>query len=467
VGAPDACRIKESGEIQSAVGYVYVYACDQNGIWSKEARLDPPVIDQSLYFGGWVSILGDTLIASMEGMNSAGCNAGALAVFRYDGSEWIFSQLLQAAQPASGDYFSYPADLSEEWIAAAANEDDDQGNNAGAVHLFQKQGTQYLHRQQLHAPVPEAGSLFGERLLIKGPWLFVSSFREHANQGAVHVFKLSGGIWNFHQTLTAPFSGAGSAFGIGLSGAGDVLAVSAPGFLFGSSTIDGSLYPWRGITLFLLEGDSWNWSRQVTECPDSSPGRRTWGYSITQLSPTMTVASIPDFQSQVNSQYLPLTGRLFMHRWPALLPDPFSTVLAGLPTSQGAPAKANGDANQNGVPNIIDWLMGQDPGAGADYWTSQVPLSTRPFLKLDTGSQGMIFMVPQLRAGISHRLVIETSTNLNDWQPALNARWEPLVETYFPLADHSRALTYFHPVFIPAEESGTHTTRFVRLSVQE
>jgi hypothetical protein len=464
VGAPEAARIGEASFTQANVGYVCVYAFGEDSTWSREARLDPPVIRQGLFFGAWVSIRGDTLIASMEGMDTAGMNTGALAVFRHDGSGWAFSQMLEAPEPAWGDCFSYPADLSDGWIAAAANEDDDQGDNAGAVHLFQQEGAQFAYRQTLHAPVPEAGGLFGERLMIRGPWLFVSAFREQSNRGAVHVFRLSDGSWNFHQTLESPFATAGSAFGVGLSSYGDVLAVSAPGYLFGSPDIDGSLYPWTGITLFRLDENSWNWSRHVTECPDGSSGSKTWGYSLTQLSPDMTVAAIPDHQPQVDGQSRPLAGRLFLHRWPELLADPFTEVLASLPDFEGEPATADGDSNRNGVPNLIDWMMGQDPGGAPDYWTTRVPLSKKPFIKLDADTNGMRFMIPQLQPGLSHRMIIETSENLIDWEPAASARWESLETVYFPLSDGSRAVTYFHPVFIPTGGS-PDASRFVRLGV--
>jgi hypothetical protein len=465
VGAPQATRSSGSGTL-AAVGYVYVYACDESGNWDIEARLNPPVISQGLYFGGWVSIQGDTLIASMEGMSSPGFNAGALAVFRHNGTSWIFSQMLQAPEAAWGDYFSYPAEVSGDWIAAAANEDDDRGNNAGAVHLFQKQGNQFTHRQIIYAPAPEAGSLFGERLLLKGQWLFVSSFREQNKKGAVHVYQFTQGAWAFHQTLDAPFATAGSAFGVSLSCLDDVLTVSAPGYLLGDPAFSGNFPRWQGITLFKLEGGSWNWSRHVTASPDPQISQ-TWGFSITQLSPDSTVASIPEHQPQVDGQDFPQAGRLFLHRWPESFPDPFSRALSVLSRNQDAPARANDDHNQNGIPNIIDWMMGQDPGSGPDGWTALAPTSKRPFLQMEPNLRRMRFMIPSLRPGLKHRLVVETSSNLIDWKPAANTRWEAIEEVYFPTADGSRALHYFQPVFIPMEGAHPAPTTFVRLSASE
>lgn len=156
VGAPEASKIQPNRGIQVSVGYVYVYACDGNEAWTSEARLDPPFTLQSLHFGGWVSIEGDTLIASMDGADSAGANTGALAVYHYNGVTWGFSEMLQAPDPKWGDYFSYPAQVSGGWIAAAENEDDDHGANSGSVHLFEKAGSHFVHRPEIHAPQPEA-----------------------------------------------------------------------------------------------------------------------------------------------------------------------------------------------------------------------------------------------------------------------------------------------------------------------
>lgn len=462
VGAPEARRIKPSGESQVHVGYIYTYTCDASGEWQSEARLEPPLTSQLLHFGGCVSLQGDTLIASMDGIHSHGPNTGALAVYHHDGSSWTFSQMLQSPDPASGDYFSYPAQLSGDWIAAAANEDDDHGGNTGSVHLFEKIGAQYIHRQEIHAPTPEPESLFGERLEINGSWLFVSSFREDESRGAVHIYQLTAGQWHFHQTLTSPYATTGSSFGASLSLSGDTLAVSAPGYLFGPTTNDPDHYPWSGITLFHLRAGTWEWQRQVTDNPDGSPGPNTWGYAIEQLSPSLTAASIPDFRGYANGEYLPLAGRLFLHRWPDLLADPFTTALASLPPMDGQPASANDDSNHNGIPNLIEWMMGHDPSGPFDSWTSRVPESTRPFLRIPPSSQQIQFMVPALIRGLRYTPAIETSENLIDWTTVTDARWEPLEMIYFK-KQGSNHLTYFHPVTIPSDTATTPTRRYFRL----
>lgn len=462
VGAPDATRIATNGSTITQVGAVSVYACDDAGNWTKEAVLAPPVILQSLSFGECVAIHEDTLIASMEGMNSAGYGTGALAVFQHAASGWTVTQTLEAPDPAWGDSFSLPAAIDSEWIAASATGNDGMGNNAGAVHLYQTQGSQFEYRQTIHAPTPEIDSRFGERLLFHGSWLFVSSFRSQAARGVVQIFRLEDNVWTFRQSLDAPFATPGSAFGAALSCAGDILAVSAPGYLFGDPEIDGSQNPWRGITLFECDGETWNWSRQTTVNPDGSPENRTWGYAIAQISPDMTVAAMPDFRAYANEQYLPLAGRLFMHRWPEIIADPFAVVLDGLPQVGGERAGPNDDSNHNGIPNLIDWLFGQDPGAGLDSWTARAPASKRVFLKTQPGGGEVIVMIPELQPGLRHRIVIESSDDLIHWSPEPEARWGPLEDVRFPLPDGSNLLTYFHPVHVPA---GNAAARFLRVAI--
>lgn len=465
VGAPAASRLGNGGGNITTVGAAHVYTCEPDGTWSKEATLNPPVIRQALEFGAGVSIQGNTLAAGMPGMNGDGHNTGATAVFRHDSAGWSLSQTLEAEDPAWGDRFGEQVAMEGEWIAAAAPGDDDEGNNAGAVHLYQKVAAGYVHRQIIHAPGPEIGTRFGERMLMTGSWLFASSFRERENTGAVHVFRQAGGVWSFHQSLVSPFAVEGSAFGVSLSHSQGVLAVSAPGHLFGSPEIDGSDYPWKGITLFKLAGESWEWSRQVTESPDSGPDLHTWGFSIAQVSPDLTVAGIPDHSPWVDGQEKALAGRLFLHRWPARLADPFPGVLAGLPPVEGRPAGPDDDSNQNGVPNLLDWMMGSNPGAAPDSWTSRVPQSKQPFIRRNIATGETEFMIPQLHDGMNRRPVVEISEDLSTWTPVGNARWGPLEDVYFRGSDGSNYLTHFHPVLIPAGNAGSPTQRFFRWAV--
>ena len=189
---------------------------------------------------------------------------------------------------------------------------------------------------------------------------------------------------------------------------------------------------------------------------------------MTQLDPNLTIASIPDMlvYDPYQQQTIPFAGRLFLHRWPEPLADPFAGVLAALPPVNGATATATGDANQNGVPNLIDWLMGQDPGNKPNYWDTQVPLGKVPFLKYDHETRKLRYMVPQLRSALRHIVNIEISHDLIEWRAVPKARWEAQEDVLIPTADGSKATSYFMPVLIPTYDLDPGRSIFVRMSAE-
>lgn len=466
IGAPDSAQIGSYGETKVSVGAVHLYTANPNNTWSKEVTIPAPLAQQSLDFGNSVSIAGQTLVAGMPGRNIPGYDAGALAVYRHDGSQWLWSQTLQAKIPAWGDRFGEAAFLEEGWVAAAAPGDDQMADNAGVVHLFWEEDGVFIHQQQFHSPNPNADDRFGERLLMSGAWLFVSSYREEENRGAVHVYHRAGGLWSFQQSLISPYAEAGSAFGMAMSISHDVLAVSAPGYRFDHPDFNADDYPWKGITLFRRSGETWEWERQVTESPDGSPDRHTWGYALAQIGANRTVTSIPDLSPSVNGVEKNQAGRLFLHRWPELIGDPFLEALARLPPINGRAAEADDDSNHDGIPNIIEWMMGSDPGASPTSWESAVPASRKPFVRRNALTGAWEFMIPQLVQGLNQTPFVEISNNLSDWSPVGDARWGALEDVYFPGKDGSSYHTYFHPVTIPPNAEGEPVNQFYRWGVR-
>lgn len=449
VGAPEADlnRASPSG-LYSAAGYVYVFVIDADGNWREEARLSPPDIAQSLYFGGWVDLSGETLIASMEGHTSEGINTGALAVFAFnrDIGEWEVSQTLTAPDAGWGDYFSYPSHVDGEWIAAAANEDDEGGFNAGAVHLFRKTDGEFRHQQKLLAPEPESGALFGERIHLENPWLFVSAFREKENRGTVYVYKEANGVWQYQQRLENPFITPGSLFGVGLDRRDDLLAVSAPGFLPTASVDDVGAR--KGITLYRLDGGVWTFQGNVTRSPVGSPYPHTWGFAVAQVSENETVASMPDYTP---SGDIPLAGRLFMHAWPEFVEDPFNDYLVELSNQENTAVLPTDDSDGNGIANLVEWVMGQDPASAQDLWGTFDWRGSRSFLTEPAEDGCVRFYIPTLQRGIGYRADVEISVNGGAWIVRDDVRWEPPEAVFFPDADGGSRRLVFSVVRVPCD----------------
>ncbi len=334
-----------------------------------------------------------------------------------------------------------------------------EGGNAGAVHLFQRAGDQFVHRQKLLAPGPRGGALFGERIHLEGPWLFVSAFREEANTGEVYVFKETEGVWSYWQNLENPFVSQGSLFGVGLDRREDILAVSAPGRLPGADPDSAGAS--RALTLYRLEDGIWAFMRNMTYDPVHTGYPHTWGFALAQVSESETAVSVPDYTRDGDH---PLAGRVALHVWPEFIEDPFQEYLTELSLEKGTTVLAVDDSDGNGISNLAEWIMGQDPASADDSWGTFDWRGSRPFLtERDENGSARLF-VPLLRRGIGYRGEVEVSVNGGPWSVRDDILWEPPERVSFPNADGSGSSLTFNVIRIPGDPSVRTLLARLRLS---
>lgn len=395
-------------ESASNQGKVAVWTTDQStSNWELDAIIEPPLAGANQYFGGWIDLDGRTLIASIEGDQDF---RGALAVYNRGDTGWQLTQTLRPPQLDEGDYFSYPCAIDGTWLVAAANEDDEAAHNAGAVYLYELDAGAYVYRQKILSPVPRAGALFGERLLLSGDWLFVSAFRERDLKGAVYVFRNEDGLWSYFQELDAPFATGGSRFGTALSVSANTLVVTALGAeLFGPLP---EVQVWGGITRYGFDGERWVWENQRTS------GHSFWskqGWALAQISESQTV-----FSSPAQEGY---DGALFLLQWPdevsANNTDLFqawqdSQIQAGLSAEM---VRSDGDLNVNGIPNLIEWSVGAEPAAPSAS-SSLFPLQVR---RIEPGWVELEF--PELVRGFDLNPQIKYSIDLVQWNLVRDVQW--------------------------------------------
>jgi len=427
VGAPIA-RGGPGGNFPR-VGRIDVFERDDAGTWLQVASLAPPAPVANLYAGGWVDVSRDVLVASVEGAASAGPFTGAVAIYRRSQAtpSWEWAQTLTAPDAGAHDYFGYPLSVQGNWIAAAANEDDEAGMNAGAVHLFEMVDGLYIHRQKLLSPEPQPWALFGERLKLFEDWLFVSALRQDSNRGAVYVFRLIGGSWLFQHRLDAPFVTDNSGFGAALSAHEDTLCVTASGSVLGA--VD---YPRSRLTLYRLIEGRWEWANQLVG--DNFERESGLGISVAQVTRYHTITGIP-FQNL--NQGRTLGGRIVRFEWPVLTPQTFESALAQL--SPGI--TPCGDEDRNGVTNVIQWAMGQNPVLASHTWRHQTAFS-RP--SVEVSGDRLRLIIPPIVRGWTLDLDILISTDGRSWIKAEKAQWEKL--EYFQFGSY---IGLMQPITVP------------------
>jgi len=246
-------------------------------------------------FGIGGTLLGDAVVlsddgstlavgASFETGGSAGpyadqsddstYGAGAVYVFTESGGNWSQQAYIKASNPGLTDNFGYAVELSENGDTMAvsayfeasgatginADQNDDSIPQAGAVYVFEREGTTWAQQAYIKASntghLPDDpneisdGDQFGFAIALSndGNTLAVGAIAEDSataadpsdnsllSAGAVYVFERSGETWSQTAYLKPSNPSAGDLFGYSLAFSGD-----ANTLVVGSYDEDGSL----------------------------------------------------------------------------------------------------------------------------------------------------------------------------------------------------------------------------------
>ncbi|NBX17619.1 MAG: hypothetical protein EBR09_09660, partial [Proteobacteria bacterium] len=268
----------------SYAGAVYVYRRSGTS-WAQEAYIKAANANSNDYFGVSVTISGDTLAvgADFEASNqttitngagasadNSASSAGAVYVYRRDGSTWAQEAYMKAANTRAGVGFGKSVSLSGESLAVgAAGEDSNQttitngttassdisASAAGAVYVYRRSGTNWAQEAYVKASNAESGDNFGLSVSLSGDTLAVGTKYEASNQtnitngngassnnsanssGAVYVYRRSGTNWAQEAFVKASNTEAFDYFGTSVSLSGESLAVGATGEASNQNTI--------------------------------------------------------------------------------------------------------------------------------------------------------------------------------------------------------------------------------------
>ena len=156
---------------------------------------------------------------------------------------------LTAADGAASDAFGSDIALTSDGATALIGAYGHAGG--GSAYVFTRDGTGYQQSQELRAPDSTSADCFGGRVALSadGAVAMASNECHNGNQGAVDVFDLSDGTYQFAQELSSP-DGSDFGAGIGLSAnGGDAIIGDLKG-----QTMDGSV--WNGSVYLFARSES-------------------------------------------------------------------------------------------------------------------------------------------------------------------------------------------------------------------
>ena len=264
-------QVAADGDVLAVANMVSVDVYrDRGDGYRLEARLTPELGGDDDSYGVALAVSGDRLVvgAPREDSSARGVDgdrenddepeSGAVYVYVHVDGSWREEAYLKASNTQLGDAFGSSVALRGDLLAVGAPmessdasgvdgaQDNDARGNSGAVYLFERgaagwQQTAYVKAAQ---DVPgNAHAFFGQQLALGDGTLIVSAPNEDSawlnapvpstpdgmpGAGAVYVLGKAGGEWQHQQRLQASNPELNDSFGLGLSLAGELLAVGAP-----------------------------------------------------------------------------------------------------------------------------------------------------------------------------------------------------------------------------------------------
>lgn len=260
-------------------GVVHVFARDEDGVWTQEARLNASNADAEDAFGFALAISGDLLAVGAQEEESAASgiggdegddsflSSGAVYLFRRS-PEGVWAQEAYVKASNNQEVLNFGMALalegttlavgSTEWGAlpgVGADQDNRDEPVAGAVYIFEREDTGWRQTTFIKASNPRSLSFFGISLSLDGDRLAVGSPGEGSladgtgspddpmasvSTGAVYLFERDGaGSWAQAAFIKRATVAEDDAFGVTVSLDGDQLAVGATTEDSAATRVDG------------------------------------------------------------------------------------------------------------------------------------------------------------------------------------------------------------------------------------
>lgn len=234
--------------------------------WVEAARLVPEVPEYRGFFGISLALWDDTAFVGAPVRPDEPGSAGRVLVFQRDaGGDWLQLRELTPADGASGDRFGTLA-VTGDTLFVGAPWHAQVGTHSGAVYVYRRDdaGTadplddDWIETERLLGSDSGAWEEFGSALACDGDLLVVGAPNDAQNgvdAGAVYVFERDDGgtpadpgddAWVERAKLVASDGAAHDAFGSSVGVSGDTIAVAAP---------SAGLLQFHGGVVYLFERD--------------------------------------------------------------------------------------------------------------------------------------------------------------------------------------------------------------------
>ena len=232
--------------LNSGAAYVFVRTGDH---WTQQAYLKSDAPTANDFFGLNVAVAKDTIAVSATRAspygNLSSTRNGLVYVFQRVGSEWLQKAKLSAPEAAGADLFGFGLALQNDRLVVGAPQDSGAARQAGAAYVFTRTADAWSQPAKLTAAKPAADAYLGWSVALDGDTVVAGAHHDNqasaaAGTGTAHVFVLQNGRWIEQQELQAPEPAPGDMFGWSVGVLADTAVIGSPYGDAASSRICGS-----------------------------------------------------------------------------------------------------------------------------------------------------------------------------------------------------------------------------------
>ncbi len=248
-------------------------------------------------FGNAVAIAGNVAVVGEPGdIVNGGTSVGSLSVFRFDGAQWNFEQLLPFPDPGFSGFFAERALDTDGQTIVAGDSNAIVGEDnliAGAVYVWEYNGATWDFTQKIISPEPNQPEQFGADATIDAGRIFVGAVNYNhpgppvtGNTGAVLVYIKNEGLWQLDQEVFEDEPTTGADFGHAVCVQGTLMVVSAY-----KDTATGSVV--------VFDGSSGDWEQAAKLAPDDLLNFDDFAWRVACIDTLTFAATCPDCNTDV------------------------------------------------------------------------------------------------------------------------------------------------------------------------
>ena len=252
-----------------------VFVFERTGTtWTETSIITSSLIHSQSNLGTTMSVNGEWMLLTSDQAFNLDNYAGAAVVYQNVAGTWTEHSLITGSDIIADDYFGNSGAIYGTTAAIGVERKDTAANNAGAVYIYDYNGSTWEESQIIIPGDIAADDRFGAQLSMHENTLAIAAPKQNSDRGAIYIYVRENETseWTLEQKITSSTGVSGQSLGTALHLSGNTLIAGAP--------YNGSPY-WSGrVFVFTRDNATSTWSEEMLFASNDMVSGDAFGYSI-------------------------------------------------------------------------------------------------------------------------------------------------------------------------------------------